>query len=131
MLRRCRFLREAVDGLGLADRVAVVQERAELVGRDPEHRGRADVVVARSFGPPAVAAECAGPLLAVGGDLVMSEPPTTDDAQRWPPAALAELGFGGAERVEAAYHVVRVPLLSPTGDRWPRRVGIPAKRPLF
>ena len=37
-----------------------------------------DMVVARSFGPPPVLAECAAPLLKVGGWLLVSEPPSTE-----------------------------------------------------
>jgi 16S rRNA (guanine527-N7)-methyltransferase len=130
-VRRAAFLRTAVAGLGLADRVTVVEQRAEVVGRAPECRGRFDLVVARSFGPPAVVAECAAPLLRVGGWAVVSEPPG-GEPERWPATGLRQLGMvpgatgpaGGA-----AYQVLRQETLCP--DRWPRRVGAPAKRPLF
>jgi 16S rRNA (guanine527-N7)-methyltransferase len=74
-VRRAAFLRAAVSRLGVRDRITVVEDRAEAVGRDPDSRGRFDLVVARSFGPPAVVAECAAPLLRVGGRAVVSEPP--------------------------------------------------------
>ncbi len=73
--RRAAFLTEAVTRLGLESRVIVLRERAEVAGRDPGCRGRFDVVVSRSFGPPAVTAECAAPFLRVGGVLVASGPP--------------------------------------------------------
>ncbi|MCU1352471.1 MAG: rRNA small subunit methyltransferase [Acidimicrobiales bacterium] len=130
MVRRCRFLRGAVEDLGLGDRVRVVEERAELVARDPAHRSQYDLVVARSFGPAAVTAECGAPLLEPGGCLVVSEPPQVA-ADRWPSDALATLGLGPAEPVDGPVRLVRLPLVTATGDRWPRRVGIPAKRPLF
>ncbi len=41
----------------------------------PGAPGQFDLVVARSFGRPAVTAECAAGFLAVGGTLVVSEPP--------------------------------------------------------
>jgi len=133
--KRTAFLDRVVEELGLDGRVAVVTERAEVVGRDPEHRGRYDLVTSRSFGPPAVTAECAAPLLRDGGVLVVSEPPeTTED--RWPAEVLAELGFAPAERLTAdaagrPVHLVRLRRRGPVPDRSPRRVGIPAKRPLF
>ncbi|MGZ4710399.1 MAG: RsmG family class I SAM-dependent methyltransferase, partial [Acidimicrobiales bacterium] len=74
--RRTDFLTDAVDELGVADRVTVVRGRAEEVAHDPAHRGRFDLVVARSFGKPAVTAECAAGFLVVGGMLVVSEPPS-------------------------------------------------------
>ncbi|HET9772856.1 MAG TPA: RsmG family class I SAM-dependent methyltransferase, partial [Acidimicrobiia bacterium] len=56
--RACRFLREAVAELGLGG-VDVVESRAEEAARRPGLRETFDAVVARSFGPPAVTAECA------------------------------------------------------------------------
>lgn len=128
--RRTNFLREAVGRLGIDTRLRVVTARAEAAARDPGLRGRFDAVVARSFGPPAVTAECAVGLLRIGGNLVVSEPPGEEGPSgRWPEAGLAELGFG-----------LPRPWRTPVGgfvriacreqhDRWPRRVGIPAKRP--
>lgn len=130
--KRTAFLHEAVEALGLEARVEVVHERAELVGRDPAHRGDYDLVVARSFGPPAVTLECAAPLLRAGGAFVGSEPPTGDLAVRWPEAGVALLGGASPEPVVApGAHLVRIVQAQPCPDAYPRRVGIPAKRPLF
>jgi 16S rRNA (guanine527-N7)-methyltransferase len=130
-VRRAAFLREAVVQLGVADRVAVVEERAEVVGRRTECRGTFDLVVARSFGPPAVVAECAAPLLRVGGRAVVSEPPGGAPA-RWPAAGLARLGLAFEVSVQSAGATYQALLqTSRCPDRYPRRVGVPAKRPLF
>jgi len=128
--RRAAFLARAVAELGLAGRVRVERHRAEELGRDPTHRGRYPLVTARSFGPPAVAAECAAPLLAVGGRLIVSEPPG-ESSGRWPVAALAGLGLEAeaAVRVRAGYQVLVQ--ARPCPERFPRRSGVPAKRPLF
>ena len=124
--RRCALLVEAVAALGWTDRVRVLQARAEEVGRDPDWRGTVDAVTARSFGPPAVVAECAAPLLRVGGLLVVSEPP--DGADRWPAEDLAALGLV-SDTAPPGMHRCRQ--ARPCPDTWPRRVGLPAKRPLF
>ncbi len=129
--RRTDFLRWAVDSLGVAERVAVRRDRAEHLGRQPEWRRSMDLVVARSFGPPAVTAECAAPLLAVGGRLVVSEPP---DARphRWPAAGLDPLGLAPEASVQRLGHRYQVLTQErPCSDRFPRRPGLPAKRPLF
>ena len=130
-VRRAAFLRVAVADLGLGDRVTVVEERAEVVGRAPDYRGSFDLVVARSFGSPAVLAECAAPLLHVDGLAIVSEPPGGEPG-RWPAEGLARLGMTPGPSVRAggaAYQVLRQEL--PCPERWPRRVGVPAKRPLF
>lgn len=141
--RRAEFLRRSVERLGLAGRVTVLNERAEAAGRDQTNRAGFDGVLARSFGRPAVVAECGAPLLRVGGWLVVSEPPPSDagseaiDRQmtelkaRWPVEALAQFGLEPTELVRdgASYQVLRQAEICP--DRFPRRDGVPAKRPLF
>lgn len=129
--RRVRLLERAIVDLGWSDRVEAYHGRAEDLARTPELRGRFGLVVARSFGPPAVTAECGAGFVADGGLLVVTEP--RDDAgDRWSAEALEPLSL--------------TPLPSPPSDRvavqrlqrqgelpeWvPRRAGRPAKRPLF
>lgn len=151
--RRAQFLERAVTSSRLQERVSVVHQRAEIVGRDPSFRESFDGVVVRSFGTAAVVAECAAPLLRVGGWLIVSEPPGDDDtvapnaastaAQaegrlsqreemgRWPADKLVVLGLEPTEsvRTEFGYQILRQTL--PCPDRFPRRNGIPSKRPLF
>jgi 16S rRNA (guanine527-N7)-methyltransferase len=129
--RSAAFLSEAVAELGLEDRVRVVLGRAEEVGRDPDHRGRYGLVVARGFAPPAVAAECAAALLEIGGHLVVSEPPGSR-GERWPDEPLAGLGmcWRGIVRGSGAT-LATLEQVHPAPDRFPRRTGVPAKRPLF
>jgi len=129
--RRVGALRRAVAALGLEDRVSVVHARAEEVAREALLREGFAVVCARAFAPPAVTAEIATGFLRVGGRLVVAEPPGGDPG-RWPPEGLAKLGFGPAEisSVEGrTFAVVRK--ATPAGARWPRRSGMPGKRPLW
>lgn len=128
--RACRFLREAVSDLGRPD-VAVVEARAEEAARRADLRETFDAVVARSFGPPPVTAECAVGFLRAGGHLVVSEPPGEGDGSRWPADGLDRLGLGAAQRGGAAEGSYVVLEKIRCDARWPRRVGIPAKRPLW
>lgn len=135
--RRCAFLREASGDLGIAERVTVVHGRAEDLGRQPDLRGRFDLVVARGFGPPAVTAECGAPLLQRGGTMVVSEPPQADGSdagareRRWPEVGLALLGLVAGPTIERPYHYQVLVQERPCPADYPRRVGVPAKRPLF
>jgi len=132
--RACRFLRDALSRLGSTG-VTVVEARAEDAARRPDLRATFDAVVARSFGPPAVTAECAVGFLRPGGRLVVSEPPPAGDdgagSSRWPTDGLDALGLGPPARgggAEASFVVLE----KVRGDeQWPRRVGVPAKRPLW
>jgi len=127
MERRAQPLVEAVDALDLGDRVEVWVGRAEAFGHQASRRGEADVVTARGFGPPAVVAECGAPLLRQGGRLLVSEPPDSV-GDRWPAQPLERLGLAPQGVVEG------VMVCRATGDcpgEFPRRVGLPGKRPLF
>jgi 16S rRNA (guanine527-N7)-methyltransferase len=130
--RRCSFLEAAVSGLGLSDRASIACGRAEELARHEDFRGAFDLVVTRGFGPPATTAECAVGFLAAGGRLAVSEPPGEADPKRWPAAGLAEVGLLGPElrrEVEAGIALFTAP--EAAGDRWPRRVGVPGRRPLW
>ena len=154
--RKALFLEGVVRECGWSGRVSVEGSRAETAGREPHFRAKFDLVVARGFGPPPVTAECGAPFLRCGGILVVSEPPAEDDhmatppssrsargleegsspqavadVQRWPSAPLRLVGLEpiSAWRGRFGYQVLRQVELCP--DRLPRRVGIPAKRPLY
>ncbi len=128
-MKRCQFLSEAIE-LRPFRNLAVVEARGEVAARELD--GTADIVVARSFAAPAVSAEIAARLLRLGGRLVVSEPPE-HDPRRWPLEGLANLGL---LLVEISTDTPDVHLAILEKDRttpaaYPRRNGLPAKRPLW
>jgi 16S rRNA (guanine527-N7)-methyltransferase len=134
--RRTRFLSQVIDDQGWAPRVRVVVARAETAGRSDSLRGTFSLVVARSFGAPPVTAECASPFLRRGGILIVSEPPAPlseepGDDDRWPREGLDPVGLEPLAlwRDVFGYRILRQRALCP--DRYPRRIGIPGKRPLY
>jgi len=129
--RSVDFLRYAGSKLGMESKVTVCHERAEIAGRDPSMRGMFDVVTARSFGRPAVTAECGAPFLKVGGYLVVSEPPEPRGSSRWPSGGPEMLGLEdiGPSGPTSNLRLLRQSLQCP--EAFARRVGIPEKRPLF
>ena len=134
--RRCDFLEAAVAALAL-EGVRVVAARAEEAGRDATLRERFDLAVARAVAPLPVLVEYALPLLRPGGLLVAPKGSRAEDELRAASAAIEALG-GCAE--------APLPLSLPEGappqevllvrrccalpERFPRRPGIPSKRPL-
>lgn len=122
--KRGAFLERAVTALDLENTV-VRTARAEEVAN---LRASFDAVVARSFGTPAVTAECASPLLVVGGVLIVSEPPETAN-DRWTGARV--LGLGPVQLLPGppVLAVLRQEERCPAN--YPRRTGVPAKRPLW
>jgi 16S rRNA (guanine527-N7)-methyltransferase len=126
---RAEFLRGAIARLNLEDRVEVVAERAETAARGPR-RGSFDLVVARSFASPAATAECGAPFLCIGGQLIVAEPPG-GQPDRWSPEGVSRLGLRIGERIPAPTAYQTLVQVAPCPERFPRRVGVPAKRPLF
>jgi 16S rRNA (guanine527-N7)-methyltransferase len=132
--RRTKWLTSAVRHLGLADRCQVVCERAEIVGHS-SYRHTADLVTARSFGPPGPTAECGAPLLRVGGHLLVADPPDAR-GERWPVHGLDLLGLAleKTEAVRTAAGTATISCLVLTSEcpaLYARRVGVPFKRRLF
>jgi 16S rRNA (guanine527-N7)-methyltransferase len=125
--RRTALLEEAVKELGWHDRVEVVHGRAEELARVPRFRQRFDLVTSRSFGPPAVTAECGGAFVRQGGVLAVTEPPGAV-GERWPRDGLVVLGLEPMAPFAGLQQLRRTGSLD---ERFPRRVGVPAKRPLF
>jgi 16S rRNA (guanine527-N7)-methyltransferase len=130
--RRTTFLAESVLTLGWSPRVEVVRARAEDAGSSRDFRGTFDVVWARSFGSPPVTAECAAPFLKPGGLLVVSEPPSPGQtAVRWPRTELADLGQEPLLAVRSRFGYQIILQSTPCPERFPRRSGVAAKRPLY
>lgn len=126
-----------VEALGL-DNAAVLDERAETLGRDAAHRERYALVTARACAPLPVLAELALPLLRVGGELLAWKGPLSaeDDEVRRGRVAIGQLG-GGPVRIDPAgpaalggHTFVVVPKRGATPARFPRRPGEPSRRPL-
>jgi len=128
--RRAAFLRDAVGQLALANSL-VLEQRAEDASRSVRWRGVADIVVARSFAAPSTTAECGAGLLRVTGRLVVSEPPEAR-SPRWPADGLAKLGLRWETMVAVGHaHFAVLRQVEPCPDRYPRRDGVPGRRPLF
>ena len=134
--KRCAFLEHVVRRLGLRG-VSVVRGRAEDAARDPAYREVYDLALARALAPLPVLVELALPFLRVGGLLAA---PKGSGARREVAAAAAALRACGGE--VASVRPLEVPFATTTPtlvtvrktavtpERFPRRPGIPAKRPL-
>lgn len=123
---KCDFLRRTAATLGLA--CPVVHDRSEDFGR-AEGRDAFDVALARALAPPAVAVELCLPLVRVGGHVLLwtadTDPATLELVAGMVGGALIE-----AVAVRPNRRLMLLAKAVPTPDRFPRRPGIAAKRPL-
>jgi len=132
LAKKAAFLREIVRDLELDAEVLAV--RAEDAGRDQTLRGRFASATARAVGAVPVVLELTLPLLAVGGTALLQRGAFDDAERRATADALLVLGGElAAELVDPAgddRRVLVVRKIAATNQRFPRRAGIPAKRPL-
>ena len=127
MHKRTRFLADAILALGF-DHASVATARGEDFAR--AHESAFQLVVARSFGAPAVTAEIAVRMMTLDGVLCASAGPET--LEGWRDGRLGELGLAlETEIVEEGATFVVVRKVADTAEMYPRRVGVPSKRPLW
>ncbi|MGB9752677.1 MAG: 16S rRNA (guanine(527)-N(7))-methyltransferase RsmG [Roseiflexus castenholzii] len=133
--KKAAFLQHIVAVLDLRD-VTVVTARAEVVGRDPQHREQYDVVTARAVAELATLVEYGLPLCRIGGRFLAPKGSAIDDEVVRARIAIARLGGQviGVEQVEIPGVELRtlvvIVKVAPTPAAYPRAVGIPAKRPI-
>ena len=133
-VKRCRFLRETITALGLE--VEVLEGRAETLAQSAALRETFDLVLARAVAPLPVLLEYALPFLRRGGHLAAAKGSGAARELRQSRPALAALG--GEARAVLPLDLADLPLQSliivekviPTPAHFPRRSGLPAKRPL-
>lgn len=134
--KKCRFLREVISSLSLVQ-AEVYCGRAEEMGRDPYYRGRLHYATARAVAEFSVLLEYTMPLLSLGGTFFCLKGPEAEAEITAAEGALALLG-GSIENIvkyslgESGYRrcLLEVRKIAETPEKFPRRPGMPLKRPL-
>jgi 16S rRNA (guanine527-N7)-methyltransferase len=132
-LAKAAFLVQACAALGLHG-VDVVALRAEEAGRDPRYREAFDVAVARALAPMPVLVELCLPLVRVGGRLLAQKTATEDPAAANRAIGLLGGRLAGVAAARSAARqtgtVVVIDKIQATPDAYPRRPGVPTRKPL-
>ncbi|MBR4540177.1 MAG: 16S rRNA (guanine(527)-N(7))-methyltransferase RsmG [Clostridia bacterium] len=134
MQKRCQFLQAVCDELGLAN-VRVIQNRAEIAGQDGSHRERYDRAIARAVAPLNVLCEYLLPFVLPGGMALCWKGPAAEEELSDGAFAARTLGGEMGEIIElpcgnSRHVIVPVKKITKTLPQYPRKNGIPAKRPL-
>jgi len=134
--KRAAFLQRAVTNLSLPN-VTIIPGRAEAIGRRPDLRESYDLVLSRAVAPLPVLLEYSLPLTRLGGHFLAYKGPAGDEELQQSGDALETLGgrIAHVHRVDlpramGRRTLIEVEKFAPTPSRYPRRPGIPAKRPL-
>jgi 16S rRNA (guanine527-N7)-methyltransferase len=135
--RKCEVIDRLAAAAGLEARTAALPVRAEDLAREEASRASYDAATARALASLPVICEYAAPLLRVGGVLVAWKGARRPDEEAAGDEAASEVGlsrpqvlpvspFSGTE----ARHLYVYSKITDTPPKYPRRTGIPAKRPL-
>lgn len=132
--RKAAFLIHATAVLSLTG-VEVVAARAETAGHDPRLREAFELATARALAPMPVLAELCLPFVRVGGRLLAMKAGADREVAEAEPA-IRILGGRVVEvatapsRLRAQGQVVVVEKVAATPGHYPRRPGVPQRRPL-
>lgn len=134
--KKIEFCRHIVQSLGL-ESVELIHARAEDLGRKEEHRQAYDWALARAVAPLPVLVEYLVPFVKIGGRAIAQKGETGPAEAQASEKALRLLGGHILQLLpvelpgvaEARYLVV-VEKTAATPSEYPRRAGIPSKRPL-
>ena len=132
--KRIQYLGEVNDNLALSD-VVLIHGRAETIARDLDHREKYDLCVSRAVANLSVLSELCTPFVKVSGVFTPYKSEKADEELCEAGNALNLLGceVKSVERFSLFDQVRCIPVIEKmrsTDDKYPRREGIPGKRPL-
>ena len=135
--KKSQFMRQIVRELGMTE-VEVVEQRVESAGKDSTFRGRFDWAVARAVAIMPVLLEYMLPLLRVGGQAIAQKGEAGPSEAQEAEASMKILG-GKLQQivpielptVAETRYLILFEKVAGTPAKYPRKAGIPAKRPLI
>ena len=132
--KRTRFLQEVKDELQISN-IYIVNGRAEDLGKDIKYRESNDVVVSRAVADLRVLSEYCLPLVRENGSFLSWKGTNAEKEIETAENAIKELG-GKTENIyrytisEEQRIIIHTKKTGKTPEKYPRRAGIPSKRPL-
>ena len=135
--KKAAFLHHLNHKLGL-DNVEIVVGRAEEVAHEAQYRETFDMVLSRGVAPLATLVELTLPFCTIGGGFIAQKKGAIDQEISQATKAISLLGgrLREVKRVDLEEftderQLVIIDKVSPTPPLYPRRPGIPVKRPLL
>jgi 16S rRNA (guanine527-N7)-methyltransferase len=134
--KKVSFLHHIREKLALKD-VEIIVGRAEEIAHVPGYREHFDLVLSRAVAPLPTLVELTLPFCAVGGSFIAQKKGGVDEEVSHAQKAIVMLGgrLREVKRVELEEfaderYLVVIDKIAPTPEKYPRRPGIPGKRPL-
>ena len=135
LAKRLDVIRELMEKTGIKN-VELVHGRAEDLGKDPSYRECFDICVSRAVADLAVLAEYCLPLVRIGGSFIAYKGPGWEEEVKRAEKAVAILGGSffhchDAGSTENGHVLLEFKKVSETPYRYPRKAGIPTKKPIL
>ncbi|PZR59589.1 MAG: 16S rRNA (guanine(527)-N(7))-methyltransferase RsmG [Candidatus Meridianibacter frigidus] len=127
--KKAKFLQAIVRELDITG--SVVADRAEAAAHDPALRGHFAAATGRAVGAAPVVAELTVPFLRTGGLAILQRGQLVAGEREAVEAAALMLGAAVEEKMApSGSRLLLLRKIGKTPQRFPRRTGIPSKRPL-
>jgi len=134
--KKTSFQADIVEKLALTG-AHIINDRAETVARDDKYRANADIVVARAVSSTSTLAELSLPMLKIGGKAVFYK---NADIKQELSEGMQAIEVCGGKLSGIIYYKIReedperclviIEKIAPTPSLYPRKPGMPAKRPI-
>jgi len=128
--KKIDFVQHVIKTLSLSGTEAVCS-RAEDLGQNPKYREQFDIAVSRAVAKLNVLCEYCLPFVGVGGLFIAQKGPDIEDEINSAGNAIRSLGGKIQRRIQVdSGYVLVIEKTSRTPDDYPRRAGIPSKKPI-
>jgi 16S rRNA (guanine527-N7)-methyltransferase len=134
--KKATFLNHLKQKLGLGD-IEIVVGRAEEAAHKPQYREKFDVVLSRGVAPLPTLVELTLPFCKIGGSFISQKKGAIEQEVSNSEKAISRLGGKlreikriDMEELPDERYLVIIEKISATPPQYPRRPGIPAKRPI-
>ncbi len=135
--KRVRFLKEVISELAL-ENVTALHGRAEDYGRDEKYREEYDLCVSRAVASLPVLTELCVPFVKVGGCFIAYKSEKAEEEIKASGQAIDSLGakISSTESFslsggEYGRTLIKIDKIESTPDIYPRRAGLPSKKPIL
>lgn len=134
--KRLNFLDEVIERLGL-EGINCIHSRAEDGGRNPDLREKYDIAVSRAVAPLQILSEYCLPYVKVGGAFIAYKSGETEKEVIEAKNGIRKLGGGNISCQKFTLYdsdihrsLIKIDKLEATSNFYPRKAGMPSKKPL-
>ena len=135
--KKTTILKTILKDLNLQSRVIVLTERVELTGQNPLYRSQFDMAMARAVAEGPTTAEYLIPLIKKSGEALLYrgkwnvlDEKRLNETLKYLNSSIKLIEYQKLPKNRGERHLIRLNLYSECPKKYPRKIGLPFKRPL-